>query len=179
MTRIAALDPQATTGKTHANLQAVAKLLGGIPNMFRTAAQSPAVLEALVGMFGATAHTSLPGRVREAIAIAVAEANGCDYCLSAHAVLGKGAGLSDDDLGRARDAVASDPKTTALLRFARQLVVERGRLGDGAHEAVRRAGATDAEILEVVAIVALNVFTNYLNLVADTEIDFPVVRSAR
>jgi uncharacterized peroxidase-related enzyme len=177
MTRIAALDPASTTGKTHGNLQAVQRLLGGIPNMFRTAAQSPAVLEALVGMFGATSQTSLSSRVREAIAMTVAEANGCDYCLSAHTALGKGAGLSSEDLDRARDAVSTDPKTMALLRLSRQIVVDRGRVGDAALAAVRQAGANDAEILEVVAIVALNVFTNYLNIVADTEIDFPIVRS--
>jgi uncharacterized peroxidase-related enzyme len=146
--------------------------------MFRTAAQSPAVLEALVGMFGATSQTSLNARVREAIAMTVAEANGCDYCLSAHTALGKGAGLSQDDLDRARDAVSTDPRTMALLRFARQIVIDRAELSDATVASVREAGATDAEIVEVVALVALNIFTNYLNIVADTEIDFPVVRSA-
>jgi uncharacterized peroxidase-related enzyme len=179
MTRIPALDPTTTTDKTHANLQGVQKMLGAIPNLFRTAAQSPAVLDALVGMFGATSQTSLPARVRELIAMTVAETNGCDYCLSAHTALGKGAGLSDDALTKARDAIADEPKTRALLRFARQLVIERGRLSDDAHAAVRAAGASDREILEVVAVVVLNVFTNYINLVADTEIDFPVVRSGR
>ena len=127
------------------------------------------------------ATSDLPAMVRRRaayVALTVAEANGCDYCLSAHTLLGKGAGLGEADIRSARDAASSDPKTAALLRFARKLVVERGRTGDADLDALRRAGATDGEILEVVAHVGLNVFTNYVNLVADTDIDFPVVRAA-
>lgn len=89
------------------------------------AANAPAALEAMVGLFGATAKGKLGARTREAIALTVAEANGCDYCLSAHSVLGKGAGLAPEDIDRARDATSSDPKTAATLRFARSIVAER------------------------------------------------------
>jgi uncharacterized peroxidase-related enzyme len=178
MSRIAALDPSTTHGKTHEILAAVHQMLGATPNLFRVAAQSPATLEGLVGLNGAVAHGSLRAATREAIALSVAETNGCDYCLSAHSALGRGAGLSDDAIERARDAVSADPKVTAILRFARAVVTQHGRVSDADLAAVRSAGVSDAEVLEIVANVVLNVFTNYLNLVADTEIDFPAVRKA-
>lgn len=177
--RIPAVDPAQTTGKTRDLLAGVEKMLGATPNLFRTAAQSPAVLEGLVGMFGATGAASLRPRAREAIAMLVAETNGCDYCLSAHTYLGKGAGLSETELDQARDAASNDPKTAAILRFARELVVKRGQVNDDAMRALRSAGVSDAEALEVVAVVVLNIFTNYVNLVADTEIDFPKVSRRR
>ena len=177
MSRITAIDPANTTGKTKDNLAVVEKLLGGVPNLFRVAANSPAAIDALVGIVGATAKGTLGARTREAIALVVAEANGCDYCLSAHTLLGKNAGLSDDDLNAARDAASRDPKTAALLRFAREVVLQRGRVGAHALEQVRAAGATDAEVMEVIANVVVNTFTNMINLVADTDIDFPVVRA--
>lgn len=179
MPRIAALDPSQTTGKTHDLLDGVQKMLGATPNLFRTAAQSPAVLEAMVGFFGATSHTKLSARVREAIALVVAETNGCDYCLSAHAYLGKGAGLAEDDIDKARDATSADPRTASILRFARALVLQRGRVDDASVRELRAAGVGDSEVLEVVAIVVLNVFTNYVNLVADTAIDFPELKTRR
>jgi uncharacterized peroxidase-related enzyme len=178
MSRISAIEPNETQGKTRETLGAVQKMLGVTPHMFRVAAHAPAALDALAGTFGALARGQLRAPVREALALTVAEANGCDYCLSAHTLLGQGAGLSESDIRSARDAAASDPKTAALLRFARKLVVDRGRASDADLDALRRAGATDGEIVEVVAHVGLNVFTNYLNLVADTDIDFPVVRAA-
>jgi uncharacterized peroxidase-related enzyme len=178
MSRIPALDLASAQGKTATTLAAVHKQLGATPNLFRVAAQAPAVLEALVGLYGAVGQTSLGARCREAIALTVAEANGCDYCLSAHSVLGARAGLDAQDIAQARDAAARGTQAAARLRFARQLVLERGRISERALEAVREAGVSDAEILEVVAIVVLNIFTNYINLVADTDIDFPVVRSS-
>lgn len=181
MSRIVALDPARTEGKTRETLAAVEKTLGGVPNLFRVAAQSPAALEGLVGLSGALARGSLAARVREAIALTVAEANACRYCLSAHAVLGKAAGLSEADIAAARDAAASDPKTAAVLRFARAVALGRGRVTDEELSMLRRAGVSDGEAMEIVAHVVLNVFTNYVNLVAETDIDFPpvTVREAR
>ena len=178
MSRIAAIDPSQAQGKTRQTLDAVNKMLGATPNLFRVAAQAPSVLEGLVGLIGTAAQGSLKGSVREAIALAVAEANGCDYCLSAHTVLGKGAGLSEAELSQARDASSPDAKTAAMLRFARAAVLERGRVGAAGLAALKQAGVSDAEALEVIANVVVNIFTNYINLVADTEIDFPVVRAS-
>jgi uncharacterized peroxidase-related enzyme len=179
MSRIQAIDPSQTSGKTAETLAAVQRMLGATPNLFRVAAQAPAVLEGLVALNVATAHGALKPAVREAIALTVAETNGCDYCLSAHSFLGARAGLSADDLTRARSAVSPDARTDAMLHFARTVVLERGHAGDAALATLRAAGVTDAEVLEIIANVALNVFTNYLNIVADTDIDFPVVRAGR
>ncbi|HEU0031242.1 MAG TPA: carboxymuconolactone decarboxylase family protein [Kofleriaceae bacterium] len=177
MTRIAALEPADTHGKTRATLDAVHRMLGATPNLFRVAAQAPAVLDGLVALSGALSQGSLAARDREAIAITVAEANGCDYCLSAHTALGKRAGLADADLDRARDHTAADPRLAAILAFAHELVVARGRVGEAAVAAAREAGLGDRELLEIIGNVAVNVLTNYINLVAETPIDFPLVRS--
>jgi uncharacterized peroxidase-related enzyme len=177
MSRIPALDPAAAQGKAKDLLDAVEKSLGITPNMFRVAAQSPAALEGLLGLNGAVAHGTLGPKVREQIALAVAENNRCDYCLSAHTFLGEHAGLSDADVARARQGRAADLKTDAAVRFAQSLLESHGHPSDAELAAARQAGFSDGEIVEVVAITALNVFTNYLNRVAETDIDFPVVRS--
>jgi uncharacterized peroxidase-related enzyme len=178
MSRFEAIDPTAAQGEAGQALQGVQKMLGAIPNMFRVAAQAPSVLQGMVALFGSTAHGSLRPSTREAIALAVAQSNACDYCLSAHSYLGARAGLSERQLQLARDASADDPKTSAILKFVRRLVSERGQVGEDAVATLRGAGVSEPETLEIVANVALNIFTNYLNNVAGTEIDFPVVRAA-
>jgi uncharacterized peroxidase-related enzyme len=156
-------------------LDGVQKGLGVTPNLFRVAARSASVLEALTSMFGAVSKGHLDAKTREAVALAVSEFDACDYCLSAHTLLGKGAGLSEGDLDKARNAKADDGRLGATLSLAKAITEKRGRVSDQDVEAARRAGLGDPEILEVVANVALTTFTNYLNEVAKTEIDFPVV----
>jgi AhpD family alkylhydroperoxidase len=140
--------------------------------MFRVAARSPATLEALVALFGAVGKGALPARTREAIALAVAQVDGCEYCLSAHSLLGKRAGLSEQDIAAARTNTSGD----AAVALAHALVEQRGHVSDEQVAAARAAGLADRELLEVVANVALNVLTNFINTLADTPIDFPVVR---
>lgn len=175
MSRIPAVDPTTATGTVKTLLDGVQKGLGVTPNMFRVAAQSSPVLEALTSMFGAASKGHLNAKTREAIALTVSEIDACDYCLSAHSLLGKGAGLGEGDLDKAREAGADDARLAATLAFAETITEKRGRVSDQDMAAVRRAGLGDAEILDVVANVALTTFTNYLNEVAKTEIDFPVV----
>jgi uncharacterized peroxidase-related enzyme len=175
MSRIPALDPSSATGHVKETLDGLHKRLGVTPNLFRVAAQSPATLDALVGLVGSMAKGKLNARSREAVAIAVSNFNGCDYCLSAHTALGRGAGLREDALAKARDAVADDPKLGATLRFARLVAEQRGHVSASDLEAVRTAGANDAEILEIVMNVAAATFTNYLNVVAQTDLDLPAV----
>jgi uncharacterized peroxidase-related enzyme len=174
MSRIPAIDPSTAPETVRPLLDGVQKGLGATPNLFRVAAQSPAALESLVAQFGATGKGGLPARAREAIALAVSEANACDYCLSAHTALGRRAGLDDHALDQARSGRSDDAHLDALLALARTVVARRGQVGD-ALDAARRAGVTDAEVVELVANVALTIFTNYLNLVAGTDIDFPLV----
>ncbi len=171
--RIPALDPVNATGKTAGLFTAVKGKLGLVPNLMRTLGQSPAALEAYLGFSGTLATGVLPGNVREQIALAVAETNACDYCLAAHSLLGKGAGLTADAIIDARRISAADAKTDAILKFAAAVVESRGLVSDAAVAAVRAAGASDAEIIETVAHVALNILTNYTNHVAQTVVDFP------
>ena len=156
-------------------LQTAKKKMGKVPNIIATMANSPAVANAYLGFSQALAGGSLSPQLREQIALTVGQTNGCDYCVSAHAALGARAGLSDDDVAAARRADADDEKNRAALAFAKKLVDERGYVSDGDVEALRSAGFSDGEVAEIVAAVALNIFTNYFNHVAETEVDFPAV----
>jgi uncharacterized peroxidase-related enzyme len=174
MSRIPAVDPATAPAAVKTMLAGVERGLGMTPNVFRVAARSPAALEAMVAFFGAVSKGSFDGRTREAIALTVSEADACDYCLSAHSALGKQAGLDEQALADARLVKSEDPRRQRLLALARAVVDHRGRVGKALDD-VRSAGISDAEVVEVVANVALTIFTNYLNELAETEIDFPVV----
>ena len=160
-------------------LQAVQQQLGSAPNLFRMVANSPAALEGYLGMMGALAKGALPAPTRERIALAVAEVNGCDYCLSAHTYLGRNlAKLDDAELTANRHGASNEPVADAAVRFAVKVARERGHITEDDLRAVRLAGYDNAQIIEIVQHVALNTWTNYINEVARTEIDFPVVRAA-
>ncbi len=161
-------------------LEGVRKLLGIAPNLFRMVATSPAALEGYLGMFGALGKGELPAASRERIALAVAELNGCDYCLSAHTYLGKNvAKLDDAEIAANRGGRSNDATADAAVRFAARVVETRGHVSDEDFRAVKSAGYSDAQIIEIVQHVALNTWTNYVNSVAGTEIDFPVVTARR
>jgi len=175
MPRIQPIDPTTTTGDAGTYLAATRKMFGGTPNLFTTAANSPAALNALLGLFAGVGKVSLGARLGEQIAIAVAQSNGCGYCLSAHTAIGSMRGLDAASLAAAKHGHAPDAKAQAVLQLAVAINQARGRIDDHTLAAARMAGVTDAEVVEVVAHVALNVFTNYLNNVSQTEIDFPPV----
>lgn len=157
-------------------LEAVKKHLGVVPNLFRVVGQSPAALEGYLGLDGALGKGTLDAKTRERIALTVASINGCDYCLSAHTYLGKNvAKLDATELEANRNGASGDPKAAAALTFAAQVVEQRGHVSGAALEAVKAAGYTEAQVIEIVLHVALNTLTNYVNSVAQTEIDFPVV----
>lgn len=157
-------------------LEGVKQMLGSVPNLFRITANSPAALEGYLGLNGALAKGSLKPQTRERIALAVAQFNGCDYCLSAHTYLGKNlAKLDDAEIAANRRGASNDPQADAAVRFAVKLVRDRGQVTDADVSAVRMAGYSEAEIVEIVAHVALNTLTNYLNEALGTPIDFPVV----
>ncbi len=157
-------------------LDAVHKQLGVVPNLMKLVGNSPAALEGYLSLNGALAKGKLDVSVRERIALAMAEFNGCSYCLSAHTYLGKNvAKLSDADMDSARTAHSADPKSSAALKFALRVASEHGRVSDADVQMLRAAGFDDASIVEIVLNVALNVLTNYINNVANTTIDFPQV----
>ncbi len=160
-------------------LEAVKAQLGVAPNLFRMVGNSPAALEGYLGMSGALNKGALPAPTRERIALAVAQANGCDYCLSAHTYLAINlAKLDTAEIAANRNGGSTDPKADAAVRFAVKVTQQRGHIDDGDLRAVRLAGYSDAQIIEIVQHVALNIWSNYINIVAGTEIDFPHVSAA-
>jgi uncharacterized peroxidase-related enzyme len=174
MARIHPLDPQSATGESRDLLDAIAKRNGKAINIQRVLAHSPAALQAYLGINGALAQGSLAPQLRERIALVVAQENGCDYCLAAHTFLGGKAGLSADEITAARSGEADDAKERVIVGFAQTMVRERANVGDSDVQSLREAGLSEEEIVEVVANVVLNIFTNYINHVADTPVDFPL-----
>lgn len=178
MPRIPAVNPATATGKTKQLLDAVQAKLGLTPNLMKTLGHAPSALEAYLNFNGALASGVLDSQFREQIALAVAQANSCEYCLAAHTAIGAITGLSQQEIAAGRDAQSANPKRNAGLRFAKTVVVERGNVSDSALAQVRAAGYSDGEITEIIANVAINIFTNYFNQVAQTEVDFPRVSVA-
>ncbi len=174
MNRIAIPAADATPAASRPLLDAVQQQLGMVPNLMKMTGNSPAALEGYLALNGAIGKGVLDVKTRERIALATAEFNGCDYCLAAHSYIGKNmARLDDGEIAAARDYRAADAKAQAALRFAQSVAAQRGQVKDADIAAVRAAGHDDAAIVEIVANVALNVLTNYLNNVAATEVDFP------
>jgi uncharacterized peroxidase-related enzyme len=175
MSGLAPIQPQQATGKAKELLDAVQAALKITPNMTRVMANSPAVLEGYLSFSGALSHGLLDAKLREEIALEVGEQNACQYCVSAHTAIGKMTGLSDSEIADARDAKSSSARNLAALRFAREIVNKKGRATESDIEAIRKAGFSDGEIAEVIAHVALNIFTNYFNNTAGVEVDFPKI----
>ncbi len=173
MSRIPQINPESATGKAKELLDAVKSKLGLVPNMTRAMANSPAVLDGYLSFSGSLSKGNLSAKLREQIALTVGEANGCDYCLAAHSTIGKMVGLTAEQIMDSRRGTAVESKAEALLKFARRVVDERGRVSDLDLADARLAGLDDAALAEVVANVALNIFTNFFNHVAETDIDFP------
>lgn len=177
MTRIRPIDQHTAASDAAELLGAVKKKTGSVPNLIATMANSPAVAKAYLNFSQTLSTGMLPPRVREQIALVVGETNNCAYCLAAHTALGKAAGLTEQETRDARRGTSQVEKERVALGFARKLVQERGVVADIDLERVRQAGYTDGEIGEIVANVALNLFTNYFNHVAGTEVDFPAAPS--
>jgi uncharacterized peroxidase-related enzyme len=178
MSRLAIPTREGAPAASQPILDAVDKQLGVVPNLFRLAANSPTALAAMTGL-GETLGKVLDVKTRNRIAITTAQANGCDYCLSAHTYLGLNlAKLSPEEIALNRKGGSHDAKADAAVRFASVIAHKRGQVSDAEIAAVRAAGYGDAQIVDIVAVVAHNFFTNLLNNVARTDIDFPVFRTA-
>jgi uncharacterized peroxidase-related enzyme len=176
MSNLPLIDAATATGPVAELLAVVQRRLGVVPNMTKAMANSPALLEGYIELSEALGGGALSAASRERIALAVAQANSCAYCLSAHTYLAEhAAGLSNAEIDAARKADATDPKVAALLTFATAVNDTRGAVTPDDLEAVRSAGATDEEIAETIGQVALNVLTNYFNKAAAVDVDFPVV----
>jgi uncharacterized peroxidase-related enzyme len=178
MTRLKPVSPELATGKTKDLYGVIKGRLGVVPNMMQTMGNSPAFLQGYLSLGDALSGGKLGAKIGELIALAVAEANGCDYCLSAHTYISTNLVKMDTStIDAARNAESADPKTHAILKFAKILVQRKGQATDDDVVTLKEAGITEGEIGEIVGYVALNILTNYFNTVAKTDIDFPVVRA--
>jgi uncharacterized peroxidase-related enzyme len=175
MSRLNAIDPSTATGKSKELLDAVKANLGLVPNMTKVMVNSPAVLEGYLGFAGALGKGLLDAQIREQLALVTAQQNHCDYCLSAHTTIGKMVGLTENQIVESREGKGGNDRATAALTFAKRVLETRGQITDSDLKAVRTAGFSPGEVAEIIAHVALNVFTNYFNIATDVVIDFPKV----
>jgi len=175
MSRVPLVSPAEAAGASRDLLAQVQSAFGATPNMFRAVANSPAALRSMWSAFGALGGGVIPPALGEKIAVAVADRNRCEYCLAAHTALGRKAGASAEEMAEAQAGRAADPKTAAALRFALRLVDERGAVDRADIAALHAVGFSDEEIVEMLAHVALNLFTNYVNIAFDVPVDFPKV----
>jgi uncharacterized peroxidase-related enzyme len=178
MAYVKLVDP-AAAGPARSLLDEIKGAFGTVPNMFKAVANSPAALRSMWGSFGALGTGKLGAKLGEQIAVAVADRNSCSYCLAAHTVLGQKAGASSEEMREAQTGRASDPKAQAALTFALKVVENRAAVSAEEIDALRNAGFDDEEIVEILAHVALNLFTNYVNVAFDVPVDFPAVKLSR
>jgi len=179
MSRIPLIDRSATSADRAALLEQVNNAFGATPNMFKAVANSPAALKSMWASFGALGGGVIGAKLGEQIAVAVADRNACEYCLAAHTALGRKAGVSAEAMAAAQRGESADPATAAALAFALKLVNERGNVSEADVQAVRRAGFSDEQVVEILAHVALNLFTNYVNVAFAVPVDFAPVRLSR
>ncbi len=175
MSHIELANPDNAAGKQKELFTQIKDAFGVVPNMFKAIGNSPAALQSMFGSFGALGGGKIGAKLGEQIAVLVADINRCEYCLAAHTVLGQKAGLTAADMANAQSGKSSDAKTQAALNFAAKLVKQRAQITRADVQEVRSAGFSDEEIAEILAHVALNIFTNYTNVAFDVPVDFPKV----
>jgi uncharacterized peroxidase-related enzyme len=173
MPNITLANPDTATSTQKELFSKIQGTFGVVPNMFKAIGNSPAALQGMFGFFGALGGGKIGAKLGEQIAVLVADINRCEYCLAAHTVLGEKAGVSADALAQAQMGKSNDLKTQAALDFVSKLVKNRAQVTAQDVQAVRNAGFDDEEIAEILAHVALNIFTNYTNVAFDVPVDFP------
>lgn len=179
MSRIRKVELEKATGTQKEILESIKKKIGKVPNIYAGLAQSPVALQAYVSFGDHLQKGSLDAKTRETVALAVAQYNGCDYCLSAHSFVGsKMLGMTEKEIMNIRKGHATDPKIQSLLDFVFIVVDKRANITDLDYRKIREAGYSEGEVIEIIANVVQTIFTNYFNHVAQTEIDFPVVSAA-
>ncbi len=176
MSYIPLIDP-ATTTEAHSQIFSQIKgAFGTIPNMFKAIGQSSAALASMWTSFVALGKGHINSQLGEQLAVFIANMNRCEYCLAAHSLLGQNAGLSAEQIKAAQAGRSDDARTQAALDFAAKIVTQRAQLSAQDVVQVKQAGFSDAEVAELVAHVALNIFTNYTNVALDVPVDFPQVQ---
>jgi uncharacterized peroxidase-related enzyme len=175
MSRINVVDPKTATGAARTLLDTVQSTLGATPNFIRVLANSPKALEGFLGLYGAAAGFALDKATQECLALAIAEGNSCQYCISAHTAIGRGAGLTNEEMLLNRTGSSSDVRAAAAIALGIALNESVGEVTTAELESARAAGLTDANIVEIIAVVVLNIFTNVLGKASRVDIDFPKV----
>ena len=178
MPRLPRLTPDTADDRQRDLLDQTERALGRVPNLYATLATSPAALTGYLALRDALSRGVLRARVREQLALLVAQRNDCGYCVAAHTYRGARVGLTAEELRATRDGHDNDPHTDAILRTASAVIAHRGALPDADLAAARADGVTDPELAEIVAHVALNALSNYFNHLAQPELDFPAVDDA-
>lgn len=173
MARLQTVAPDQAEGEAQELLKGLQKQIGKAPNILKIMASSPAALGGYLGFNKRLANGHLEDSLQEQIALVVSEANGCGYCLSAHTAAARMLGLEDQQIQASREAASNDPAVKAALTFAEKLVEQQGHVDEEELQALRKAGYSDGAIVEIILKVNLITFANYLNHVAQAEIDFP------
>lgn len=173
MSRISQVTEQEASEELKLIQEQIKKKMGRIPNIFLHMGHSPAALKGYLATSEIAGKTSLPPKLREEIALVVAESNQCHYCLSAHSAIAKMQGLSEQQINMARKGSSGDPKESAILHFAKQIVEKRGKVSAQEVEEVKKSGVSEKEIVEIIFLVTTDMFTNYFNLIVDPQNDFP------
>jgi len=179
MARVNLVKPIEATGNAKTTLDHIQRAFGVVPAMFQAVANSEVALKSMWGSFGALAGGKLSPVLKEQLAVAIADRNACEYCLAAHTALGQKAGASAQAMSAAQHGKSDDPQTAAALTFALKLVDARGQIGDEDVKALGAAGFDDEALVEIIAHVALNLFTNYINVALAVPVDFPAVQLSR
>lgn len=169
------LTPETASQEAKTLLDAIQKKMGKIPNIFKNMANSPAALQAYLDLSKASNATSFPPALREQIALVVGQANNCHYCLSAHSAIGKTVGLTDEEILKARKGQSKTAKDQAILHFAKEMIDKKGLLSKEEVDQLKKSGVSDKELVELILLITVNIFTNYFNHITDPVIDFPIV----
>jgi uncharacterized peroxidase-related enzyme len=179
MPHVKLIDPVSPPAALKPALDNIRGAFGTVPNMFRAVANSSAALNSMWGSFGALGAGKIGARLGEEIAVAIANANNCEYCLAAHTALGRKAGATAEEMAAAQAGKSSDPRTQAALGFALKVVHDRGAISESDVAALKAVGFDDEGIVEIIAHIALNLFTNYINVALRVPVDFPAVQLKR
>jgi uncharacterized peroxidase-related enzyme len=175
MSRITTITTETANPEQKALLDTIQDQLGMVPNFLRVFANSPAALRAFLGLHGIANEGALDAQTRERIALAMAQQNACEYCLSAHTAIGRKAGLSGDEISENRAGSSQDAKAAVAVKLASAIAEHTGEVTTAELLEARAAGYSDAEIVEIITHVAMNILTNMIGKASQIEIDFPKV----
>lgn len=175
MARIPSVSKENAQGELLDIYQQLEKKMGKVINIFQVMGNSPVTLKGFLALNQAAEQTTLSPEVREAIALLVGQSNQCNYCLSAHSAIAKKVGLTEESILQARHGSSQDVKTREILNFVKKVIENRGKVSDQDVSHLKHSGVSDKELVEIVFLISINLFTNYFNLIADTKIDFPEV----